>query len=224
MADEEEAIETLPDEDKNNDELMRAKVAKKINGKLEKGVVEDIEVGQISRDRLYRIRYEDGDLEHMTEEEVRGVVVALADPAERVMTVTGASEEAAVLKRPAAKALEVVAEEDVEMGAPVEDVRKKPAGRAKAKAKAVDPVVHEEEEPPEEPAVLKRPAAAEAVEEEPEEGMEVEEEAPVLKKPAARAEPKGAAKAKGKAKATAKETEPAEEPEPAEKDEAPKPK
>ncbi|CAK9059838.1 unnamed protein product, partial [Durusdinium trenchii] len=60
--------------------------------------------------------YEDGDLEHMTEEEVRGVVVALADPAERVMTVTGASEEAAVLKRPAAKALEVVAEEDVEMG------------------------------------------------------------------------------------------------------------
>eukprot|EP00435_Cladocopium_sp_Y103_P054971 s63_g18.t1 len=109
---EEETIEQLPAELKENDELLNAEVAKTIDGKMFKGVVEDIEVGQISRDRLYRVRYTDGDLEHMTENEVREVLVALGKKLEN-------DEGQVMMKRPAARkqTLEVVAEEDVEMGA-----------------------------------------------------------------------------------------------------------
>ncbi|CAL1168760.1 unnamed protein product [Cladocopium goreaui] len=158
---EEETIEQLPSELKENDELLNAEVAKTIDGKMFKGVVEDIEVGQISRDRLYRVRYTDGDLEHMTETEVRQVLVALATKFEN-------DEGQVMMKRPAARkqTLEVVAEEDVEMGAPEEDTTmKKPAGRAKgkakAKAKAADPVVQEEEEEAQDMETTEAPAEEE---------------------------------------------------------------
>eukprot|EP00434_Breviolum_minutum_P045763 symbB.v1.2.041096.t2/scaffold7820.1/size9155/2 len=141
---EEETIEALPEEMKKDDQLMGASVSKKIDGQVHKGCVEDIEVGQISRDRLYRVRYTDGDLEHMTESEIRQVLVALQGD-------KASENDQQVMKKPATKkSLEVVAEEDVEMGAPEEDVTmKKPAGRAKAKAKAkakADPIVQEEQE------------------------------------------------------------------------------
>eukprot|EP00438_Fugacium_kawagutii_P024024 Skav236721 [mRNA] locus=scaffold2096:184896:191720:+ [translate_table: standard] len=158
---EEETIEQLPAELKESDELMGAHVSKQIDGKestnrnfgpivaamrllsVFKGMIEDIEVGQISRERLYRVR------SCLLEREVREVLVALTN-GENDQT-----QGQVLMKRPASrsKALEVVAEEDVEMGAPEEeppgwDIMKKPAGRAKgkakAKAKAVDPVVEEE--------------------------------------------------------------------------------
>merc|ERR1719277_397507 len=48
------------------DPLMGMKVKK--NGF--RGEVEEIERGSISKERLYRVRYEDNDLEHFTREQV----------------------------------------------------------------------------------------------------------------------------------------------------------
>eukprot|EP00434_Breviolum_minutum_P043491 symbB.v1.2.038773.t2/scaffold6156.1/size20464/1 len=71
-----EEIAELPMEIKVNDPLWGATIAKAIDGKVYDGVVEDIEVGQTSGDRLYRVKYTDGDLEHMTEGEIRSCLVA----------------------------------------------------------------------------------------------------------------------------------------------------
>eukprot|EP00933_Yihiella_yeosuensis_P054260 TRINITY_DN5265_c0_g5_i1.p1 TRINITY_DN5265_c0_g5~~TRINITY_DN5265_c0_g5_i1.p1 ORF type:complete len:420 (+),score=76.92 TRINITY_DN5265_c0_g5_i1:160-1419(+) len=66
-----EALEDLPEAEKRADPLRHAKIRRVVGDRTFMGKVEDIEVGQISRERLYRIRYEDGDLEHITEAEVR---------------------------------------------------------------------------------------------------------------------------------------------------------
>eukprot|EP00439_Symbiodinium_sp_Y106_P024063 s2287_g2.t3 len=71
----EEEIERLPAHEKEKDPLMGVAIDKKINGEVYRGKVEDIEVGKVSRDRLYRIRYQDNDLEHMEEPEVRALLV-----------------------------------------------------------------------------------------------------------------------------------------------------
>ncbi|CAE7918003.1 unnamed protein product [Symbiodinium necroappetens] len=60
---------------------MGVAIEKTINGEVFRGKVEDIEVGQRSRDRLYRIRYTDGDLEHMEEHEVRSLLLLHAGSA-----------------------------------------------------------------------------------------------------------------------------------------------
>merc|ERR1719235_2529442 len=44
------------------------------------GKVDDIEVGKVSRERLYRIKYQDGDLEHLTAEQVRECMVNVEEP------------------------------------------------------------------------------------------------------------------------------------------------
>jgi len=71
----EEEIERLPAHEKEKDPLMGVAIDKKINGEVYRGKVEDIEVGKVSRDRLYRIRYQGNDLEHMEEPEVRALLV-----------------------------------------------------------------------------------------------------------------------------------------------------
>merc|ERR1719313_1240612 len=72
---EEEEIEDLPEAEKSKDPLRLAEVTRSFNGQNFVGRVDDIEVGKVTRERLYRIKYEDGDLEHLTAEQVRECMV-----------------------------------------------------------------------------------------------------------------------------------------------------
>ena len=62
-----EELDALSVEEMVTDPLFHAKVAK--DGFY--GHVDCIEVGLVSKDKLYRVQYEDGDLEHFTSYEVR---------------------------------------------------------------------------------------------------------------------------------------------------------
>merc|ERR1719191_2031666 len=77
---EEEEIEDLPEAEKSKDPLRLAEVTRSFNGQNFVGRVDDIEVGKVTRERLYRIKYEDGDLEHLTAEQVRECMVNAPQP------------------------------------------------------------------------------------------------------------------------------------------------
>ena len=62
-----EELDELSNETKCADPLFRAKVLKACGEKYFDGYIEDIEVGVRSRQRLYLIRYSDGDVEHVSE-------------------------------------------------------------------------------------------------------------------------------------------------------------
>jgi hypothetical protein len=68
---EEEELEQLPHAVKERDPLRYAKIKWESDGKVCFGHVEDIEVGKISGERLYFIRFVDGDVLHMSEQQVR---------------------------------------------------------------------------------------------------------------------------------------------------------
>merc|ERR1712232_1448973 len=110
----------------------KATIKRTVDGQEFLGVVEDIEVGKTSRERLYRIKYTDGDLEHLTEQQVREMQIhekAAAD-AEEHDEADEEEEVAAMPKRPAgndrrsgkAKARVRVAKE----------IARKPVAKAKA--------------------------------------------------------------------------------------------
>jgi len=109
---EEEELEDLPEAEKNLDPLKSAHIRREVDGKTFYGRVEDIEVGKLSKERLYRIKYTDGDLEHLTDVQVRDMQVDGDEYEEE-------EEGEVVSKRPAAG-----------KAAP------KAAGKAKAKGKA----------------------------------------------------------------------------------------
>ncbi len=67
----EEEVEDLLLAEKLVDPLREAKIKKTVDGQNFEGVVEDIAIGRISKKRFYRIKYNDGDMEHMTEEDLR---------------------------------------------------------------------------------------------------------------------------------------------------------
>jgi len=67
----EEELEDLPAEEKQVDPLREARIRREVNGRAFTGYVEDIEQGKVTHERLYRIKYQDGDLEHLTAEQVR---------------------------------------------------------------------------------------------------------------------------------------------------------
>jgi len=69
--DQDECVVALSSEEVAADPWMRAKVLNETNGITYEGQVEAIEVGHVTRERLYLIRYRDGDVEHMTRQEVR---------------------------------------------------------------------------------------------------------------------------------------------------------
>lgn len=94
-----EELMDIPEPEKATDPLRHAKITRTIDNIVFTGYVEDIEVGKNTGDRLYRIRYNDGDLEHYTEEQVR--LYRIEDP------VIG---EVPVSKKPAA----AIAEEELE--------------------------------------------------------------------------------------------------------------
>ena len=68
---EEEELEDLPLNEKSADPFNGAGISREIAGTIYKGVVEDIEQGMVSKVRLYRICYEDGDREHFTMEQMQ---------------------------------------------------------------------------------------------------------------------------------------------------------
>eukprot|EP00927_Polykrikos_kofoidii_P086502 TRINITY_DN9713_c0_g2_i1.p1 TRINITY_DN9713_c0_g2~~TRINITY_DN9713_c0_g2_i1.p1 ORF type:complete len:256 (-),score=47.78 TRINITY_DN9713_c0_g2_i1:20-691(-) len=69
----EEDVVPLSEEKKRADPLFRCSVAG--------GVVESIEIGQLSQERLYVVRYGNGDIEHMTWDQVEDIkVLKPADP------------------------------------------------------------------------------------------------------------------------------------------------
>ena len=72
---EEEELDDLPEAEKEADSLFDAKIMRSVGGMMLRGYVEDIDVGQRTGERLYRVRYEDGDLEHMTDVQLLQFVV-----------------------------------------------------------------------------------------------------------------------------------------------------
>ena len=67
----EEEDVALPEAEKDADVLRRASIERVLKGCVYHGTVEDIEQGKDSGERLYLIRYTDGDTEHLTADQVR---------------------------------------------------------------------------------------------------------------------------------------------------------
>ena len=67
----EEEVIALPEAEKDSDVLRRASVKRFLKGVVHYGTVEDIEQVKDSGERLYLIRYTDGDVEHLTADQVR---------------------------------------------------------------------------------------------------------------------------------------------------------
>lgn len=64
----EEEFESLPDDEKHADGRFSAKVMKAANGSSSAiGVVEDIQIAKVSRQRIYLVRYADGDEERFAD-------------------------------------------------------------------------------------------------------------------------------------------------------------
>lgn len=138
---EEEELEDLPEVEKESDPLRHARIQRSVDGKVFKGQVDDIECGRITQERLYRIKYEDGDLEHMTADQVKGALVS-EEPDAR--TPAAAAEEAP-------EEAEAEEAEGEETGG---DVQKRPAGRGRGAGRGGGRGVARD--------IAKRPAAAAA--------------------------------------------------------------
>ena len=74
--DEEEELQAVPEAEKQLDPLYRAQIKRCIAGQMFAGEVEDVKIGMRSAERLYRVKYEDGDLEDMTADEVEEFLVS----------------------------------------------------------------------------------------------------------------------------------------------------
>ena len=75
----EEYLVDLPEEDKVADPLRRATIKRVLDGVVYYGEVEEIEEGKVSHDRLYRVKYTDGDIEHFTADQVKEMSCPLQD-------------------------------------------------------------------------------------------------------------------------------------------------
>merc|ERR1719359_2113375 len=87
-----EEIEDLPMNDKTADPLYKVVIRRTIGNENFIGKVEDIEVGKTSRERLYKIKYTDGDLEHLSEEQVKECQMEDAGEAEDEADAEGEEE------------------------------------------------------------------------------------------------------------------------------------
>ena len=76
--DDEELVH-LPEEDKVADPLRRATIKRVLDGVVYYGEVEEIEQGKVSHDRLYRVKYTDGDIEHFIADQVKEMSCPLQD-------------------------------------------------------------------------------------------------------------------------------------------------
>eukprot|EP00421_Protoceratium_reticulatum_P051274 CAMPEP_0168440988 /NCGR_PEP_ID=MMETSP0228-20121227/43255_1 /TAXON_ID=133427 /ORGANISM="Protoceratium reticulatum, Strain CCCM 535 (=CCMP 1889)" /LENGTH=243 /DNA_ID=CAMNT_0008455293 /DNA_START=52 /DNA_END=779 /DNA_ORIENTATION=+ len=144
-----EELEDLPEAEKQADPLRHARISRMVDGTQHEGEVEDIECGKITRERLYRIKYTDGDLEHLTAAQVREMQIKAARHAQAQPEADAPLAEAEVGGKAAVEEGQA-AEEGEEIKKPgrgrgqaagvEKEIMKKPAaakGKAKAKAKAV---------------------------------------------------------------------------------------
>eukprot|EP00930_Biecheleria_cincta_P046992 TRINITY_DN32503_c0_g1_i1.p2 TRINITY_DN32503_c0_g1~~TRINITY_DN32503_c0_g1_i1.p2 ORF type:complete len:163 (+),score=74.44 TRINITY_DN32503_c0_g1_i1:71-559(+) len=137
-----EELEDLPEPQKQADPLRNAKIQRMVEGKTFVGQVEEIEQGKLTKDRLYRIKYEDGDLEHLTAEQVKEMMVEEEeepeDEEEDEEQEAPSSKKPAASAKSAAKAKAAAAKEKAKAKAKAAPKTKaKAAPKAKAKAKAV---------------------------------------------------------------------------------------
>ena len=65
-----EELEPIPHSEKTTDPWFHARILRWMGSRTYAGYIADVEIGKVSRDRLYLIRYDDGDLEHVTEKQV----------------------------------------------------------------------------------------------------------------------------------------------------------
>ena len=72
---EEDESADIAAEDKTRDLLHQAMLRRTVDGVEFTGVVVDIQCGKMTGEMLYLIQYEDGDFEHMTEQQVKDFVV-----------------------------------------------------------------------------------------------------------------------------------------------------
>jgi len=90
LEDEEDTVD-VSEEQRLKDPYNQALISRVIDGQVFNGQVVNIEEGAITKERLYRIRYEDGDLEHFTPEMMKTYCVkprgAGEKPAKRQKTV-----------------------------------------------------------------------------------------------------------------------------------------
>jgi len=191
-AEEDEDLVDLPEAEKQKDPLRHAQIKQTVGNQIFEGAVEDIECGKITGQRLYRVRYADGDLQHFTAEEIREILVEDFDG------------EGKLMKKPAGSAKRK-ADEDVEGS-----IAKKPAMAMEADAE--EEAAEEEEDAAEEEEEEEEEEDEE--EEEEEEEAEEEEEEAVMKKPASA----GAVMKKPAAAGEADEEEAEEEEEEAEEE------
>merc|ERR1719174_3045945 len=93
-AEEEEEIIDVPEDEKNRDKFYQARVKRNVDGVWFSGIVQDIEMGATTKEKLYRLRYDDGDLEHLTLPEVK-------EAAEAYEKENKANDKDVVMKSPA---------------------------------------------------------------------------------------------------------------------------
>jgi len=134
--DEEEELEDLPAAEKKEDPLLGVHLRREVEGVIFEAVVEDIEVGKISKERLYRIKYADGDLEHLTQQQV-----------EECRIPKDTSNDGQALLEDEAENDDEEEDEDENEGSPLVPVTKKPAARSAPGVQAT---------------IAKKPAAAKA--------------------------------------------------------------
>ena len=68
---EDETVDWLPDKEQKIDPLVGARVRTFVHHVAYFDAVEAVDIGSVSKERLYKIRYEDGDLEHVTAAQIK---------------------------------------------------------------------------------------------------------------------------------------------------------
>lgn len=76
---EDEELDDISHTDKENDPLFKTKIKNQIEGIEYSGEVEDIVQGKKTKEKLYQIRYHDGDVEHLTQRQVELILVPSED-------------------------------------------------------------------------------------------------------------------------------------------------
>jgi len=131
---EEEELEVMPTAEKERDPFFRARIRRTIDGTEFAGVIDEIDIGRTSGDILYLVHYEDGDVEHLTRDQVLEcqdttavAPAALEQPGGPTLPEPKRQRTSDLAKKPAQ------AEAEVEQPEPQESA---PKSRAKAKSKA----------------------------------------------------------------------------------------
>merc|ERR1719281_1259326 len=117
MEEDDEELEEVPAQEKAQDPFRNAKIIRKFGNQMIPGRVEEIEQGKVSKERLYRIRYADGDVEHYTAAMIREFRDTEDDAVKKRPAAAMAAVETTpepVAKRPAAAPAEEEAEEEVD--------------------------------------------------------------------------------------------------------------